>query len=202
MPAPSSRPTRSWLQSPHSKPGGDAARTDPVKCPSATGRGNDGLDLCGGGDGRTNPNLRPAPDARRQTDSEAREASGAPRREAAAETGTAEWPMNNLFPGHHPRPVQKRPRARNRMRCPERRRRGCGRPGGHKPRRAGGCAQDRPDGRPECLDSNSDRRRAGSAILDFNSLAFRPMWNVLRGCQSLLSSVSLQTSGRRRQWPR
>ena len=27
-------------------------------------------------------------------------------------------------------------------------------------------------------------------------------WNVLRGCQSLLSSVSLQTSGRRRLWPK
>jgi hypothetical protein len=35
-----------------------------------------------------------------------------------------------------------------------------------EPGRAGGCAQDGPDGRPECLDSNSDGRQAGGAISD------------------------------------
>jgi hypothetical protein len=35
-----------------------------------------------------------------------------------------------------------------------------------EPGRAGGCAQDGPDGRPECLDSNSDGRQASGAISD------------------------------------
>ena len=35
-----------------------------------------------------------------------------------------------------------------------------------EPGRAGGRTQDGPNGRPECLDSNSDGRRAGGAIPD------------------------------------